>query len=55
MTSVPGGDPGVPRVPQDATDATSLLRNADGAMYQSKKSEPGGSIVYASEDRPISR
>jgi GGDEF domain-containing protein len=40
--------------PQDATDATSLMRNADSAMYRSKKAQPGGSVVYASEDRPIS-
>ena len=39
---------GVSLFPQDATDATSLLRNADTAMYQSKKMAPGGSIVYAS-------
>jgi diguanylate cyclase (GGDEF)-like protein len=45
---------GVSLFPQDATDATSLLRNADSAMYQSKKAEPGGYIVYASEERPIS-
>jgi diguanylate cyclase (GGDEF)-like protein/PAS domain S-box-containing protein len=45
---------GVSLFPQDATDATSLMRNADSAMYQSKKAQPGGSVVYASEDRPIS-
>ena len=39
---------GVSLFPQDATDATSLLKNADTAMYQSKKAEPGGSVVYAS-------
>jgi len=39
---------GVSLFPQDATDATSLLKNADTAMYQSKKAEPGGYIVYAS-------
>ena len=39
---------GVSLYPQDAADATSLLRNADTAMYQSKKSDPGGYVVYAS-------
>ncbi len=39
---------GVSLFPQDAADATSLLRNADTAMYQSKKSDPGGYVVYAS-------
>jgi diguanylate cyclase (GGDEF)-like protein/PAS domain S-box-containing protein len=38
---------GVSLFPQDATDATSLLKNADTAMYQSKKAEPGGYVVYA--------
>ena len=32
---------GVSLFPQDATDATTLLKNADTAMYQSKKAEPG--------------
>ena len=31
---------GVSLFPQDATDAISLLKNADTAMYQSKKAEP---------------
>jgi diguanylate cyclase (GGDEF)-like protein/PAS domain S-box-containing protein len=39
---------GVSLFPQDAADATTLLRNADHAMYQSKKSDPGGYVVYAS-------
>ncbi len=47
---------GVSLFPQDATDATSLLKNADTAMYQSKKAEPGGYIVYASgADEAIER
>jgi diguanylate cyclase (GGDEF)-like protein/PAS domain S-box-containing protein len=41
------GSLGVSLFPQDATDATSLLRNADQAMYQSKKQEPGGYVVFA--------
>jgi EAL domain-containing protein (putative c-di-GMP-specific phosphodiesterase class I) len=39
---------GVSLFPQDAADATTLLRNADHAMYRSKKSDPGGYVVYAS-------
>ena len=39
---------GVSLFPQDATDAVSLLKNADTAMYQSKKAEPGGSVVFSS-------
>jgi diguanylate cyclase (GGDEF)-like protein/PAS domain S-box-containing protein len=47
---------GVSLFPQDATDATSLLKNADTAMYQSKKAAPGGYIVYASgADEAIER
>jgi diguanylate cyclase (GGDEF)-like protein/PAS domain S-box-containing protein len=47
---------GVSLFPQDATDAVSLLKNADTAMYQSKKAEPGGYIVYASgADEAIER
>jgi diguanylate cyclase (GGDEF)-like protein len=47
---------GVSLFPQDATDAISLLKNADTAMYQSKKAEPGGYIVYASgSDEAIER
>ena len=39
---------GVSLFPQDASDPMTLLKNADTAMYQSKKAEPGGYIVYAS-------
>ena len=41
---------GISLFPQDAHDAESLLKNADAAMYQSKKHEPGGYVVYASSD-----
>ena len=40
---------GISLFPHDAHDAVSLLRNADTAMYQSKRSEPGGYIVYSLE------
>jgi diguanylate cyclase (GGDEF)-like protein/PAS domain S-box-containing protein len=39
---------GVSLFPQDANDATTLLKNADTAMYQSKKADPGGYVIYAS-------
>ena len=38
---------GVSLFPHDATDVTALMKNADSAMYQSKKNEPGGSVIYA--------
>jgi len=41
------GSIGVSLFPQDAQDAETLLKNADSAMYQSKKQEPGGYIVFA--------
>jgi len=42
------GSIGISLFPQDATDAPSLLKNADAAMYQSKRQDPGGYVVYAS-------
>lgn len=41
------GSIGISLFPQDATDAASLLKNADHAMYQSKRHEPGGYRVFA--------
>jgi diguanylate cyclase (GGDEF)-like protein/PAS domain S-box-containing protein len=41
------GSIGISLFPQDATDAASLLKNADHAMYQSKRHEPGGYTVFA--------
>ena len=41
------GSIGISLFPQDATDASSLLKNADHAMYQSKRHEPGGYTVFA--------
>ncbi|HET7235319.1 MAG TPA: EAL domain-containing protein [Actinomycetota bacterium] len=40
---------GISLFPQHATDAAELLRNADAAMYQSKKAGPGGYVVYSDE------
>src|SRR5205823_681765 len=39
---------GISVYPLDADDRRSLLKNADAAMYESKKSAPGGYTVYAS-------
>jgi diguanylate cyclase (GGDEF)-like protein/PAS domain S-box-containing protein len=41
---------GISLYPQDASDAETLLRNADAAMYRSKEFERGGHVVYASSD-----
>jgi diguanylate cyclase (GGDEF)-like protein/PAS domain S-box-containing protein len=42
------GSTGISMFPDDAQDAASLLKNADTAMYLSKKREPGGFVVFAS-------
>jgi diguanylate cyclase (GGDEF)-like protein/PAS domain S-box-containing protein len=41
------GSVGISLFPLDASDAHSLLRNADTAMYQSKKLGPGRYVVYS--------
>jgi diguanylate cyclase (GGDEF)-like protein/PAS domain S-box-containing protein len=47
---------GISLYPQDAGDATDLLKNADTAMYQSKKTDPGNYVVYtATDDDPVRR
>lgn len=40
---------GISMFPKDAQDARSLLKNADAAMYRSKKAAPAGYVVYSSE------
>lgn len=40
---------GISMFPKDAQDARSLLKNADAAMYRSKKAAPAGYIVYSAE------
>jgi diguanylate cyclase (GGDEF)-like protein/PAS domain S-box-containing protein len=45
------GSIGISLFPQDALDGETLLRNADSAMYRSKKIEPGSYSVFASGDR----
>jgi diguanylate cyclase (GGDEF)-like protein len=47
---------GISLFPQDASDAETLLRNADAAMYTAKKSDPGGYVVFtAREEDPRKR
>jgi diguanylate cyclase (GGDEF)-like protein/PAS domain S-box-containing protein len=47
---------GISLFPQDAHDAQQLLKNADVAMYQSKKTQPGSYVVFASpEEDPVRR
>jgi diguanylate cyclase (GGDEF)-like protein/PAS domain S-box-containing protein len=38
---------GISLYPQDARDAQGLLRNADTAMYEAKRSDPGGYVVFS--------
>jgi EAL domain-containing protein (putative c-di-GMP-specific phosphodiesterase class I) len=42
------GSIGISLFPRDAEDAKTLMRNADAAMYQSKKAGPGSSAVFSS-------
>jgi diguanylate cyclase (GGDEF)-like protein/PAS domain S-box-containing protein len=47
---------GISLFPESAGDAKSLLKQADAAMYRSKKAAPGGFVIYASEaPDPLSR
>jgi diguanylate cyclase (GGDEF)-like protein/PAS domain S-box-containing protein len=41
------GSLGISLFPQDALDGQTLLKNADAAMYQSKRHDPGGFVVFA--------
>ena len=40
---------GISIFPLDASDGETLLRNADSAMYKSKRTAPGGHLLYASD------
>jgi diguanylate cyclase (GGDEF)-like protein/PAS domain S-box-containing protein len=44
---IASGSIGISLFPQDALDAETLMKNADSAMYQSKRHEPGGYVIYA--------
>ena len=44
---IASGSIGISLFPQDALDAETLMKNADAAMYQSKRQEPGGYVVFA--------
>jgi diguanylate cyclase (GGDEF)-like protein len=47
---------GISLFPHDAIDGESLLRNADSAMYQSKRTSPGSYEVFArAGDDPLAR
>jgi diguanylate cyclase (GGDEF)-like protein/PAS domain S-box-containing protein len=47
---------GISLFPDSAADAKSLMKQADAAMYRSKKAAPGGFVIYASEATdPLSR
>jgi diguanylate cyclase (GGDEF)-like protein/PAS domain S-box-containing protein len=41
---------GISLFPQDAHDSASLLQNADSAMYQSKRTSPGGYVLFSADD-----
>ena len=43
------GEPGN-HVPEDAIDAPTLLKNAETAMFRSKRSGPGGYVLHAKDD-----
>jgi diguanylate cyclase (GGDEF)-like protein/PAS domain S-box-containing protein len=43
------GSVGISCYPNDATDGSALLKNADAAMYQAKRYEPGGHVFFAGD------
>jgi diguanylate cyclase (GGDEF)-like protein/PAS domain S-box-containing protein len=45
------GSIGISLFPRDGLDANTLLKHADVAMYQAKKSTPGGHVLYAADDQ----
>jgi GGDEF domain-containing protein len=40
---------GVSRFPQDSSDAETLMRHADAAMYRAKRAAPGGYRLYVED------
>jgi diguanylate cyclase (GGDEF)-like protein/PAS domain S-box-containing protein len=50
------GSVGISLYPHDAHDLDSLLRNADTAMYQSKRTAPGGYVLFnANDEDPVEK
>jgi diguanylate cyclase (GGDEF)-like protein len=47
------GTIGISMFPLDATAAEDLLRNADGAMYRSKKQGPGGILIHPATSKNV--
>jgi diguanylate cyclase (GGDEF)-like protein/PAS domain S-box-containing protein len=41
---------GISLFPEDAADAATLLKNAETAMFRSKRSGPGGYVLHAKDD-----
>jgi diguanylate cyclase (GGDEF)-like protein/PAS domain S-box-containing protein len=41
---------GISLFPQDSVDTHTLLKNADAAMYQSKRAAPGGTVLFSNDD-----
>ena len=41
---------GIGQFPEDAADAPTLLKNAETAMFRSKRSGPGGYVLHAKDD-----
>jgi len=41
---------GISTYPDDASDATMLLKNAETAMFRSKRSGPGGFVIHSAAD-----
>jgi len=41
---------GISLFPEDAADASTLLKNAETAMFRSKRSGPGGYVLHAKDD-----
>jgi diguanylate cyclase (GGDEF)-like protein len=44
------GSVGISLFPHDAQDAETLMKNADAAMYRTKRTEPGGYTVFTAGD-----
>jgi diguanylate cyclase (GGDEF)-like protein/PAS domain S-box-containing protein len=45
------GSIGISMFPHDAQDAETLMKNADAAMYRTKRTEPGGFTVFTTGDQ----